>query len=219
MFGLAMEGVKAKRTLRIIKRLRKAYPADKALPAHGKRFKILIMTMLSAQCTDAVAERVTSELFGKYKNAKGLASARLATLERDIRPAGLHKTKAKNIISTSRKILTRFHNRVPDSIRELTQLDGVGRKTANIVLSYGFRKSEGIAVDTHVKRLSLRLGLTENTGADRIERDLLAVIPYRYWLDFNYILVTHGRRVCRARNPLCNECVLKDLCGFTGRRR
>jgi len=214
-----MGNIKVKKALQIIRKLKKAYPYSKASSAHKTPFQLLITTILSAQCTDVVSDKTASKLFSKYKDALGFAAANQKTLEKEVRPTGLYRAKARNIIAASKKIVTRFNNKVPGSMQGLIQLDGVGRKTANIVLSSGFKKSEGIAVDTHVKRVSLRLGLTSNTNPDKIEKDLLSIIPFRYWLDLNYILVAHGRRVCRARNPLCGECLLINFCDFARSRR
>ncbi len=203
---------KKERAVLIIKALRKANPASKISLSFNTSFEFLITTILSAQCTDIIANRVASRLFKKYRNAKGLAAASPSILEKDIYSTGFYRAKAKNIIAASKKIVTCFNNRVPSSMKELLLLDGVGRKTANIILTVAFKKREGIAVDTHVKRLSARFGLTKSSDPVRVEQDLLRVVPFRYWLDFNYILVNHGRRICRARNPLCDKCVISKLC-------
>ncbi len=204
---------KKEKAIDIIESLKKAYPGREVISLpHKTSFELLVATILSAQCTDVVANRVTIDLFKKYKNVKGLASAKPFTLERELYTTGFYKAKAKNIIAASKKIVARFNGRVPDSMEKLLTLDGVGRKTANIILSVAFKKREGIAVDTHVKRLSNRFGLTKSGNPIVIEQDLLKVVPLRYWLKFNHILVTHGRRVCRARRPLCENCVVAKLC-------
>lgn len=208
-----MNRIKKEKTILLIKRLKKAYP-DKVLVSlsHKTAFQLLVATILSAQCTDVVANRVTAHLFKKYKNVKGFASANLLVLEKEVYATGFYKTKAKHIIAASKKIVSCFNGRVPDSMEKLITLDGVGRKTANIILSVAFKKREGIAVDTHVKRLSNRFGLTGSSDPIVIEQDLLKIIPFRYWLEFNHILVTHGRRICRARKPLCGSCVINGFC-------
>ena len=202
----------------IIKKLKKAYPAVRVSLLFNTNFELLVATILSAQSTDIIANRVASRIFKKYKNAKGFAAASLPVLEKEIYSTGFYRVKAKNIIAASKKIVAYFNNRVPSSMDELLSLDGVGRKTANIILSAAFKKREGIAVDTHVKRLSARFGLTKNSDPIKIEQDLLKVVPFRYWLDFNYLLVNHGRKICRARKPLCDECVVSKLCVKRARR-
>ena len=203
-----------KRIRFIIKRL-------KALTSHSKTslnyrtpFQLLIATILSAQSTDITANKVTSSIFKKYKNAKGFAHAKLSQLEKNIYSSGFYKIKSKNIIAASKKILSEFSGRVPRTMDGLLRLPGVGRKTANIVLSSAFKNPEGIAVDTHVKRIARRLGFTQNADPGKIEKDLLRIIPRRYWLDFNYMLVGFGRSVCKSRKPLCSRCAIRQFCYF-----
>jgi endonuclease-3 len=192
--------------------LRSTYPQSRTALVFRNPFQILIATILSAQCTDKKVNEITPGLFVKYPTARDFADADQAVLEEEIRPTGFFRNKAKNIIAASRKIADDFKGEVPDNMQDLISLPGVARKTANIVLSSGFKKAEGIAVDTHVKRLSGRLGLSSHKDPDKIEQDLLKVIPKKAWLDFNYLLVNHGRAMCPARRPLCPQCPLRHLC-------
>lgn len=203
-----------KRIVKIIKRLRRAYPSGGTFLKYNSAFQILIATILSAQCTDKRTGKVASYILKRYKDANGFSKAKLSVLEREIRPAGLFRHKAKNIIATSKKILRDNAGKVPDTMEGLTSLPGVGRKTANIVLSNAFKKVEGIAVDTHVKRLSNRLGLSSHDTPDKVEQDLLKIIPKRNWLDFNYLFVTHGKTFCKAKGPLHDKCPIRDLCPY-----
>ena len=199
-------------TKEIIKILHRTYPRSHTALRHKTPLQLLISTILSAQCTDERVNQITPTLFSKYKKASDFANADRGVLEREIRSAGFYKNKTRNIISACRKIVEEFGGKVPDSMEELTSLPGVGRKTANIVLSSCFGKAEGIAVDTHVRRLAGRLGLSKNKDPGKIEEDLMNIIPKKEWLDLNCMLVNHGRAVCQARKPLCNECVIKRFC-------
>jgi endonuclease III len=198
----------------IIKKLKASLPGDRIPLICRTPFELLIATMLSAQSTDITANRVADRIFFKYKDARGFAAAKPALLEKDIYSAGFYKVKSRNIISASRQIITRFKGRVPRTMAGLLQLPGVGRKTANIVLSGAFKRPEGIAVDTHVKRITRRLGITRNTDPERIEKDLLNIIPRRYWLVLNHIFVNLGRNVCKSRKPLCSICVIERYCFY-----
>jgi len=196
----------------IVKILRKEYPKSRTALRHKSAFELLISTILSAQCTDERVNRITPPLFKKFKGPHGFAAAKQAVLEKEIRSAGFYRNKAKNIIGTSKKIVKEFGGKVPGSMDKLTTLPGVARKTANIVLSSAFHIVEGIAVDTHVKRLSGRLGLSRENDPNKIEKDLMGIVPHKDWLDFNYLLVDHGRRICAARKPLCKKCPINYLC-------
>jgi endonuclease-3 len=196
----------------IIRILAATYPASRTALHFADPFQILVATILAAQTTDDTVNKVTPALFAKYPTPAALAAARRTTLEKEIRSTGFFRTKAKSIIGAAKKTVNDFGGRVPDTMAELVTLPGVARKTANIVLSSGFGKAEGIAVDTHVRRLSQRLGLSRQTDPDKIERDLLSLVPRDHWLDFNYMLVNHGRAVCRARDPQCPVCPLRPLC-------
>jgi len=175
-------------------------------------FEILILTILSAQTTDAAVNRIRDRLFSRYPDAETLSQASVEEVEDIIHPTGFYHTKARNIIATSRCIVERFGGRVPRTMDALISLPGVGRKTANIVLHHAYGMHEGIAVDTHVKRLSWRLGFTDETDPLRIEQDLLSLFPRSAWKYLNFVLISHGRRVCTARKPKCSECVVSDVC-------
>jgi len=196
----------------IIRRLRQAYPASRTALHFETPLQILVATILAAQCTDERVNEITPILFKKYPTAEALARAKPEELEAIIKPTGFYRNKAKAIIGAARKIVSDFGGQVPDNMEALVSLPGVARKTANIVLSSAFRKAEGIAVDTHVRRLAYRLGLSRQKDANKIEKDLMALVPRADWIDFNYMLVDHGRKICQARKPSCAECFLQDLC-------
>ena len=192
--------------------LRKNYPATCTALNFETPLQILVATILSAQCTDERVNMITPALFKKYPSAKAFANTKQEDLEKEIRSTGFFRNKAKSIIGAAKRICGEFGGEVPDTMEELLTLPGVARKTANIVLSSAFKKAEGIAVDTHVKRLSERLGLSAQQAPEKIEKDLMALVPKKDWLDFNYLLVNHGRAICIARKPKCPECPLKNLC-------
>lgn len=196
----------------IIAALYKAYPRSRTALRFESPLQILVATILSAQCTDERVNQVTPSLFRKYRTPRDFASVDQKILEGEIRSTGFFRNKAKSIIGASKKIVEDFDGAVPDNMEDLLTLPGVARKTANIVLSSAFKKAEGIAVDTHVKRLSQRLGLSKENVPDKIEQDLMAIVPKKDWIDFNYMLVLHGRAVCPSRKPRCPECQLKHLC-------
>jgi endonuclease-3 len=197
---------------KIIAIMLKTYPSSRTALRHENALQILVATILSAQCTDEKVNQITPSLFQKYPTPRDFASANKNELEAEIRPTGFFRNKAKSIINASKKIVEDFGGVVPDNMEDLISLPGVARKTANIVLSSAFNKAEGIAVDTHVRRLSYRLGLSQEKDPDKIERDLMQIVPKKYWLEFNYMLVNHGRKICQARKPLCPQCVVKHLC-------
>lgn len=205
-----------KRIGKIIKILRREYPASRTALWFETPLQILVATILAAQCTDERVNKITPTLFKKYPTAADLAWADREELEKIIRPTGFFRNKAKNIIAAAKKIVEDFGGRVPDRMEDLITIPGVARKTANIVLSSGYQKAEGIAVDTHVRRLAGRLGLSRESDPDKIETDLMAIVPKKDWLDFNYMLVNHGRKICQARKPRCQECVLRSLCPARG---
>jgi len=196
----------------IIAILRQAYPRSRTALRFETPLQILVATILSAQCTDEKVNQITPALFRKYTTPHDFASADPRVLEQEIRSTGFFRNKTKSIIGASKKIAEDFGGKVPDNMEDLISLPGVARKTANIVLSSSFSKAEGIAVDTHVRRLSQRLGLSKEQDPDKIEKDLMEIVPKEYWLDFNYMLVNHGRAVCSSRKPRCPECQLKNLC-------
>ena len=196
----------------IIRILRKEYPEARTSLSFATPLQILVATILAAQATDQRVNMITPGLFKKYPTAADFARAERAELEQEIRSTGFFRNKAKNIMGAAKKIVDDFGGEVPDTMEELITLPGVARKTANIVLSSGYHKAEGIAVDTHVRRLAGRLGLSKEHDPNKIERDLLEIVPRRHWLDFNFMLVNHGRKTCQARKPECPECVVQHLC-------
>jgi len=200
----------------IIRILRRAYPRSRTALEFHTPLQMLVATILSAQCTDERVNTITPRLFAKYKSAADFASADPRELEAVIRPTGFFRNKARSIIGAGRAITADFKGRVPDTMEELLTLPGVARKTANIVLSSAFGKAEGIAVDVHVARLAGRMGLSREKVPEKIERDLLRIVPGRSWLDFNTLLVNHGRAICQARRPRCGECPLRRLCPSAG---
>ena len=197
---------------RIISLLKKEYPDAKIALKHTNPLELLIATILSAQCTDVQVNEVTKTLFRKYRTPEDYIRTPQEELEKDIYSTGFYRNKAKNIKKLSEILVNNFGANVPDSMEDLLTLPGVARKTANIVLSAGFGKIEGIAVDTHVKRVSARLGFTKNTDQDKIEKDLMEIVPKEDWALFTMLIIRHGRRICSARKPLCDKCVLNELC-------
>jgi endonuclease-3 len=200
------------RIAKIIHVLRREYPRSRTALTFETPLQILVATILAAQCTDERVNQITPDLFLKYPTAAAFAGADQQELEADIRPTGFFRNKARSIIGAARKIVADFGGEVPARMADLVTLPGVARKTANIVLSSGYGIAEGIAVDTHVKRLSGRLGLSRQHVPEKIERDLMKLVPKKDWLDFNYMLVNHGRKVCQARKPRCPGCPLRSLC-------
>jgi endonuclease-3 len=203
---------KKERTAEIIRRLRKAYPDAHCALNHTNSFELLIATILSAQCTDRRVNIVTADLFRKYRGPKDFADASQAELENDIRSTGFFRNKAKNIKATSERLLNEYGGKVPESIDDLLTLPGVARKTANVVMGNAFGVASGVVVDTHVSRLSQRLGLTTSKTPEKIELDLQKLVPKEDWVMFPHWLIFHGRQICIARKPKCLECVLADIC-------
>ena len=200
------------RTRKIIARLEQAYPDATCALHHSSALELLVATILSAQSTDARVNMVTPALFAKYRTAADLAAADPAVLEQEIHSTGFFRNKTKSLIGMAQALVERHGGAVPDTLEQLVQLPGVGRKTANVVLGTWFGKNEGIVVDTHVQRLSTLLGLTQETDPVKIERDLMALVPRPKWSVFSHMLILHGRTVCIARRPRCEACVLSDLC-------
>ena len=196
----------------IVANLKRLYPAIKTSLHHRNAFELLMATILSAQCTDERVNIVTKTLFKQYRTPEDFSSANTKKLETIIRPTGYYHSKAKYIKEASKIIVRSFGSRVPDTMEGLLQLPGVGRKTPNIILSVAYNKNEGIAVDTHVKRLSKRLGLTQSDNPDKIEEDLMTITPKALWNKIAILLILHGRNVCYARNPRCADCILNDIC-------
>ena len=196
----------------IIAELRQLYPEATCSLNFSNPLELLIATQLSAQCTDVRVNIVTEKLFQKYKSVEDFATVSQEELEQDIRSTGFYHNKAKNIRATAQRIITEFGGEVPRTMPELLSLAGVARKTANVVLGYAFGIQVGVVVDTHVGRLSRRLGWTENTDAVKVEQDLMRIIPEQDWLNISHLLIYHGRTICDARKPLCEQCSLVPLC-------
>lgn len=196
----------------IIARLKKAYPDAHIALQHRNAYELLAATILSAQCTDERVNRVTPALFEKYPAPAALARARVQDLESLIRSTGFYHNKAKSLLGMARAVAGKFGGEVPATMEELITLPGVARKTANVVLGGVFHISAGIVVDTHVKRLSQRLGLSKEQQPEKIEQDLMALVPKKDWIAIGMLLITHGRRVCFARKPDCAGCLLHDIC-------
>jgi len=207
---------KTGRTQKIIAALQTAYPDAHCELDHHNPLELLVATILSAQCTDKQVNLVTTELFKKYRTAADYAHAAPAELEQDIRRIGLFRAKAKNIQACCRALIEKHGGEVPRTMDELTALGGVGRKTANVVLGNAFNINVGVVVDTHVGRLSNRLGLTKQTSAEKVEQDLQKLVPREQWCLFSHLLIWHGRRRCAARSPDCASCEIALLCPKLG---
>ncbi len=202
-----------KRVNKILKTLRKTYPDVKTALRHRSTLQLLVATILSAQCTDKRVNEVTTTLFEKLRTAQDFARVRLEDLEEMVRPTGFYRNKAKSIKACCNVLLEKHQGKVPKNMDDLIQLPGIGRKTANVVLGSAFGVP-GIVVDTHVKRVSKRLGLTEKTDPVKIEFDLMGLIPKKDWIAFSHEMVWHGRALCTARKPKCPACPLRELCDY-----
>ena len=200
------------RVSEIIRRLRKEYPEPGTVLNFKTPFELLVATILSAQTTDVHVNKVTEPLFEKYKSIKGYADVPLDVFRKDICSINFYNNKAKHIQASAKMIMEQFGSKVPKTMDELIRLPGVARKTANIILFNAYGMNEGIAVDTHVKRISSRLGLTQNEDPVKIERDLMAVTPKREWGPLTHLLIFHGRKICEAKKPRHADCVLFDIC-------
>lgn len=203
--------------IRILALLRREFPGVKTDLDHETPFELLVSTILSAQCTDKQVNLVTPALFRAYPSAQAMAHAPAQRLERLIRSTGFFKTKARSLIGCSRALVERHDGEVPREIDELVKLPGVGRKTANVVLGVAFGTPGGVVVDTHVSRLSGRLGLTREEDPAKIERDLNSLVPRDSWVEMPFLFIRHGRRTCTARRPACSACALNDLCPSAGK--
>ncbi|HTX21289.1 MAG TPA: endonuclease III [Candidatus Aquilonibacter sp.] len=208
--------VKTVRTPKIIARLEKTYPNAHCELVHGNPLQLLIATILSAQCTDKRVNLVTEILFKKYRSAEDFANAEISELENDIYSTGFYKNKACNIKAACRDIVEKHGGKVPQTMEELLQLGGVGRKTANVVLGNAFGINVGVVVDTHVARLSFRIGLAKNNSPEKIEQDLMKLVPQKQWTLFSHWLIWHGRRRCFARKPDCMNCEVLKWCPQIG---
>lgn len=203
---------KRKRAAAAYRRLDKAYPGAKCALNFSSPLEMVIATVLSAQCIDVMVNRVTASLFQKYRKAEDYLASKPGELEADIKPTGFFNQKARSIRGLCRVVLEEFGGEVPGTMDELLRLPGVARKTANIVLGNSFGKVEGVAVDTHVHRLSYRLGLSDQDDPNKVERDLMGLFPRSKWFHLTYLLIEHGRAVCKAPTPRCEDCVVNDLC-------
>jgi endonuclease III len=204
------------RTAEIIKRLKKEYPDAHCALNHSNAFELLVATILSAQCTDERVNIVTATLFRKYRTPQDYLNVSREELADDIKSINFFNNKTKSIQATAQKIVENFGGEVPRTMDALLTLNGVARKTANVVLGNAFGIASGVVVDTHVSRLSQRLGLTEEKTPEKIEKDLSELVPQKHWVMFPHWLITHGRKVCNARKPKCDECVLNDICPKIG---
>ena len=200
------------RTKEIVKLLKRAHPDAKCALNHANAFELLIATILSAQCTDERVNKVTADLFRKYRKPEDYLKVPAAELQEDIRTTGFFRNKTKSIQGACAMLTDEFHGEVPKSMEELLKLPGVARKTANVVLGVAYGIAAGIVVDTHVTRVSRRLGLTKQKDAVKIEQDLMELVPRYDWIIFSHLLIFHGRRTCKARRPLCEECAVEKLC-------
>ena len=200
------------KVLEILKRLKKEYHNPKTALNYKTPFELLVATILSAQTTDAQVNKVTEPLFKKYRSIKEFADADPEKFQKDVSSVNFYRNKAKNIQGSARMIVEKFNSQVPKTMDELTTLPGVARKTANIVLSVIYGINEGIAVDTHVKRLAFRLGLTKNEDPVKVEQDLMAITPREEWGNISHLLIFHGRKICQAKKPRHSECALYDIC-------
>jgi endonuclease-3 len=205
-----------KRAREVAALLKREYPEAECALVHQTPFELLIATILSAQCTDERVNLVTKDLFAKYETPAALGAVPLKRLEKLIQSTGFFRNKAKNIHGCCEKLVKDHGGQVPKELDQLVHLPGVGRKTANVVLGTAFGIASGVVVDTHVTRLSQRLGLTKHEDAVKIERDLMDQLPAEEWIDFSHRMIWHGRRVCKARRPLCGSCVLEKICPKIG---
>ena len=201
---------------KIVKRLKAEYLDAECALTHRTPLELTIATILSAQCTDARVNIVTQDLFKKYQSAQDFAAAPIADLEKAVQSTGFFRNKARNIKACCQQLVDQHGGKIPQDMDQLVKLPGIGRKTANVVLGTAFGLSTGVVVDTHVTRLSNRLGLTTHSDAVKIERDLIALLPKSEWIDFSHRMIHHGRRVCVARKPRCEQCVLNDICPRVG---
>ncbi len=201
---------------KLIRALRETYPDADCELRHESPLELLVATILSAQATDARVNQVTETLFAKYPTAADYAAATHETFEQDIRSTGFYRDKTKRVLGTAKRLVEVYGGEVPDSMEDLLTLPGVARKTANLVLGTAFGKATGVVVDTHVRRLSQRLGLTTQKNPVKVEEDLMAALPRKEWIFLGHAVILHGRRVCKARTPQCGECTLSHVCPRNG---
>ncbi len=200
--------------IEIVKKLKEMYPDAKCSLDFKTPFEMLVAVCLSAQCTDDRVNQVTPELFKVYNSPLDFANCDLNYLEKLIHSCGFYKNKAKNLKAAGQKIITDFNGKVPNTMNELITIPGVGRKSANVIMLEAFNNPQGIAVDTHAKRLANRLGFSKESDPSKVEQDLLKLIPKEYWKDVNHIFIWHGRNICSSQKPKCKDCLLKDFCQY-----
>jgi endonuclease-3 len=200
------------RTREVIRRLKRAYPGAKCSLNHSNPFELLVATILSAQCTDERVNIVTEDLFRKYRKPEDYLKVPPRELEKDIQSTGFFRNKTKSIQGTAKVLTEQYHGEVPQTMNELLELPGVARKTANVVLGNAFDIHAGVVVDTHVTRLSHRLAFTQQKSAEKIEQDLIPIVPKKDWVIFPHLMIYHGRKICKARTPLCAECTIEKQC-------
>jgi endonuclease-3 len=200
------------RAREVVDRLLDAFPDWNISLDYEGRWQLLVATILSAQCTDEMVNQVTPDLFRAYPTVEAMAEADREHVEELVHSTGFYRQKAKRLVGSAKIIVEEHGGEVPDTMTELTELPGVGRKTANVVLHHGFDKTEGVVVDTHVQRISQRLGLVDGSTPEGIEQELMGLLPEHGWKRFTHLLIEHGRATCTARNPDCRECTLQDLC-------
>ena len=203
---------KRSRVAGVVSRLKRVYPDAKIVLRYGNDIQLLVAVILSAQCTDKKVNEVTAKLFKIYKTAEDFSKADLRALEKAVKSTGFYHSKAMSIKTACRRIVDQFGGKLPQTMDEMLQLRGVARKTANVVLGNAFGIIEGIAVDTHVRRLAQRLGFTKQDDPEKIEEDLMALLAKKYWFKLTYLLIEHGRAVCKAQKPNCAKCILKNIC-------
>ncbi len=201
---------------RVVRELIRLYPEVHCALNHRDAFELLVATVLSAQCTDERVNQVTPALFSRFPDPPSLAAAKIEEVERLVYRTGFFRAKARNLVALSAALVERHSGLVPPDLEALTNLPGVGRKTANVVLGNAFSIASGVVVDTHVKRLAFRLGLTERTEPEVIERELNTLLPKKHWIDFSHRLIAHGRSTCDAQRPRCGQCPLRELCPRKG---
>lgn len=202
----------SERTVEIVRLLKRAHPDAHCALNHSNAFELLIATILSAQCTDERVNLVTADLFRKYRRPEDYLKVAAVELQQDIRTTGFFRNKTKSIQGACKMLVEEFGGNIPKTMEELLKLPGVARKTANVVLGVAYGLAAGVVVDTHVSRLSQRLRITRNKDAGKIEQDLMELVPRKDWIIFSHLLIFHGRRVCKALRPLCEECVVEKLC-------
>ena len=208
--------LKQQRADHVRRRLQELYPETSIPLDHKDAYTLLVAVLLSAQCTDVRVNIVTKDLFRKYRGPADFAAAPLPAIERAIQSTGFFRNKAKSIKACATALVEQHGGKVPDDLESLVHLAGVGRKTANVVLGVAFRKATGVVVDTHVGRLSRRLGLTQHEDPVKVEADLMRLLPKNQWIDFSHRMISHGRRVCIARRPKCDLCVMNSFCPKVG---